>query len=95
MTPASVYRQARSSVARSPHDIPTPAVSLQVNAVRRVPGTRVLVFGNVPGRALSGELLPGDPDNCPYTVNGTVSGNVLTGTYATANCSVSAGAPSR
>ena len=37
MTPASVYRQARSSVARSPHDIPTPAVSLQVNAVRRGP----------------------------------------------------------
>ena len=27
MTPASVYRQARSSVARSPHDIPRPAVS--------------------------------------------------------------------
>ena len=47
MTPASVYRQARSSVARSPHDIPKPAVSLQVNPVRRVPGTRVLVFGNV------------------------------------------------
>ena len=47
MTPASVYRQARSSVARSPHDIPKPAVSLQVNAVRLVPDTRVLVFGNV------------------------------------------------
>ena len=42
-----MYRQARSSVARSPHDIPKPAVSLQVNAVRRVPDTRVLVFGNV------------------------------------------------
>ena len=41
MTPASVYRQVRSSVARAPHDIPKPAVSLQVNAVRRVPGTRV------------------------------------------------------
>ena len=47
MTPAFVYRQARSSVARSPHDIPRPAVSLQVNPVRRVPGTRVRVFGNV------------------------------------------------
>ena len=47
MTPESVYRQARSSVTRSPHDIPSPAVSLQVNPVRRVPGTMVIVLGNV------------------------------------------------
>ena len=47
MTPASLYRQASSSVARSPHDIPRPAISLQVNPVRLVPGTTVRVFGNV------------------------------------------------
>ncbi len=38
--------------------------------------------------SLEGTLSPSVPTGCPYTVNATVSGNVMTGTYATFNCKV-------
>ena len=42
--------------------------------------------GTASGMSLSGTLSPSDPADCPYTINATVSGNLMTGTYATFNC---------
>ena len=42
--------------------------------------------GTASGMSLSGTLSPSDPTDCPYTINATVSGNLMTGTYATFNC---------
>ena len=44
--------------------------------------------GEASGMSLEGTLSPSVPTGCPYTVNATVSGNVMTGTYATFNCKV-------
>ena len=46
--------------------------------------------GTATGMALSGRIFPGDPNLCPSTVNGTVRGDVMTGTHATYDCSVTA-----
>ena len=42
--------------------------------------------GTASGMSLEGTLSPSDPTDCPYTINATVSGNLMTGTYATFNC---------
>ena len=42
--------------------------------------------GTANGMALQGTLSPSDPDLCSYTINATVSGTVMTGTFATVNC---------
>ena len=38
--------------------------------------------------SLAGMLSPSVPTDCPYTINATVSGNLMTGTYASFNCTV-------
>ena len=47
--------------------------------------------GTATGSSLAGILSPSDPDQCPYTVNATASGNQLNGTYAAFDCTVSFG----
>ena len=42
--------------------------------------------GTARGMSLEGTLSPSDPTDCPYTINATVSSNLMTGTYATFNC---------
>ena len=42
--------------------------------------------GTANGMALQGTLSQSDPDLCSYTINATVSGTVMTGTFATVNC---------
>ena len=42
--------------------------------------------GTASGMSLSGTLSPSDPTDCPYTINATVSGNLMSGTYATFDC---------
>ena len=44
--------------------------------------------GTASGMSLSGTLSPSDPTDCPYTINATVSGNLMSGTYATFNCTL-------
>ena len=43
--------------------------------------------GTASGMSLEGTLSPSIPTECPYTINATVSGNLMTGTYASFNCS--------
>ena len=43
--------------------------------------------GTASGMSLEGTLSPSNPTECPYTINATVSGNLMTGTYASFNCS--------
>jgi hypothetical protein len=47
--------------------------------------------GTATGTSLAGTLSPSNPNQCPYTVNATASGNQLTGTYAAFNCTISFG----
>ena len=42
--------------------------------------------GTASGMSFSGTLSPSDPNACPYTINATVSENLMSGTYATFNC---------
>ena len=42
--------------------------------------------GTASEMSLSGTLSPSDPTSCPYTVNATVSGNLMSGPYAAFNC---------
>ena len=42
--------------------------------------------GTASGMSFSGMLSPSDPTACPYTINATVSGNLMSGTYAAFNC---------
>ena len=42
--------------------------------------------GTANGMALQGTLSQSDLDLCSYTINATVSGTVMTGTFATVNC---------
>ena len=44
--------------------------------------------GTASGMSLSGTLSPSDPTTCPYTINATVSGNLMSGTYAAFDCTV-------
>ena len=46
--------------------------------------------GSLTGSAVSATLSPSDPRSCPFTMNTTVSGNRMTGTYASFNCRVAA-----
>ena len=43
--------------------------------------------GTASGMSLVGMLSPSIPTDCPYTINAAVSGNLMTGTYASFNCS--------
>ena len=51
------------------------------------PGWRAL-NGTVTGGAIAATLLPSVSTACPYALSATVSGNHLTGTYASFNCPV-------
>ena len=42
--------------------------------------------GTASGMSFSGTLSPSDPNACPYTINATVSENLMSGTYATFDC---------
>ena len=42
--------------------------------------------GTASGMSLSGTLSPSDPTTCPYTINATVSGNLMSGKYAAFDC---------
>lgn len=46
--------------------------------------------GTVSGQGLAMTLESSVPGDCPYTVNATVSGASMTGTYATFSCTVAA-----
>lgn len=46
--------------------------------------------GSISGSSVSMNLASSVPTNCPYTVTVTVGGTSMTGTYATANCTVAA-----
>jgi len=42
--------------------------------------------GTVSGNYIAATVTPSDPTTCPFTMNATVSGNRMTGTYTTFNC---------
>ena len=44
--------------------------------------------GSVTGSSLSITLTPSVPTSCPYQLTATVTGNTITGTYASFNCTV-------
>ncbi len=42
--------------------------------------------GTISGSSLSATLSPSNPNSCPFNLTATVSGTVLSGTYASFNC---------
>ena len=42
--------------------------------------------GTISGSSLSATLSPSNPNGCPFNLTATVSGTVLSGTYASFNC---------
>jgi len=49
--------------------------------------------GSVTGVSITLVLLSSVPSSCPYNLTGTRSGNTITGTFATVNCSGSSSGP--
>lgn len=52
--------------------------------------TGTVTNGSVTGSNFVARLEPSDPTDCPLQANGSLSGNRLTGTYVTVQCTVNA-----